>query len=180
MEKEAFLTKLLSLLRDFKTPIQFGALCVIVFFLIINSSYDVQFQIIFGIMICVLLLITFIPELKKTSVQQDIEKRKIDANLERGKHWTDKTMEEMTQRTFIESIQRKQGALDVYNTIIVFLTDKIEEGSLVDEQYKAYQDILKTIISMKTGLNSFPLGFHEQVMKERKEKRGRFKHMNNE
>ena len=82
------------------------------------------------------------------------------------------TMQEMTQRTFIESIQRKQGALDVYNTIIALLNGKIEEGSLDEEQSKAYQNILKTIKNMKTGLNSFLLGFHEQVMKEKKKNAG--------
>jgi len=175
-ESKDWLLKLLKLLRDFKTPIQLGALSLVVFYLVIAGSYDEQTKIILAVAIVIILLIPSISQWKKTEHEAEVQKKKIDADVERGRDWTHTTQDGMIERTRIEAMQRKQGALDVYEKIIALIEERIEKCKLdrsrVAER-ESCENLRMQISYMKNGLENFPVGFHEQVERERKGRRGR-------
>jgi len=166
--------KTLSVLKEFRTPIQIGALSLTVIYLIYTGPYENQYKILFCAIILSSLIIALIPEWRKTEVEADIERRKINADLTRGIHWTEATFREMTERSRIESIQRKQGALDAFDILEDYFEGKLDNDKLEEQKREIYEEILEQIRLMKIGADSFALGFHEQVMREEKNKRGRF------
>ena len=172
-ENQNQVLKVLSTLKEFRTPIQLGALSIIILYVVWNGQYTIQQQYFVSGMFFVIFFLSVIPIWRKTEVDAELEGRRIDADLERGKHWTDTTFRESTERTRVESIQRKQGALDAFDSIKRFL-EKRKEIEPDEDKKIAYQQILEQIEAMKAGANSFALGFHEQVEREMQNGRGRF------
>lgn len=63
----------------------------------------------------------------------------------------------------------------MYEAVISLIEQRKGVGKLKKEEKGVYESLLAEIKAMKHGLNNFPLGSHEQVERERKEGRGRFR-----
>jgi hypothetical protein len=165
--------KIISTLKEFRTPIQLAALSIAILYLVWIGQYTIQQKGFVSLIFVFIFLLSVIPEWRKTEVDAELERRRINAGLERGKHFTDATSRGISERTRIESVQRKQGALDAFSSIERHLERKLEENDLSDDDRIVYQQILEDLKIMKAGADSFAVGFHERVEREMREKRGR-------
>ena len=68
--------KLLEALRDFRTPIQLGALCIVIIYLVMVGGYDIQTKIISIIVITIIFISLLIPQWKKTELDAMIKQNK--------------------------------------------------------------------------------------------------------
>jgi hypothetical protein len=179
-ESKNWYLKLVELLMHFKTPVQLGALCLVILYLLITGPYDGLVKAFFVVAIAMVYFGPIILRWQKTQTEVEIPKRKIDVELEKSLNWNYFTQSGMIERSLVEGQQRKQGALDVYEKLIALLKESIEKCKLergLATEKKVYENLLERISNMKDGLENFPLGFHEQANRERMERRGRFVYM---
>lgn len=110
-EGNNLLVKLLSTIKEISTPIQLGALSIAVLYLVFTGPYTQQDRnyVLGGIIL--MLCISVIPYWRKNEVDTEIELRRIKAEIEKGRDFTQITQRGSIERLRIEGVQRKQEHL---------------------------------------------------------------------